>query len=240
MNIKKCLTAVSVLVACILATSQLASAAAPHRHLHRTTWKPTCRPGSKCHTSSTPKTPSLPLRPLQRPPLRPRQPAMRPNPSPPSPPRKHPALLPRRRFHHEHRHRHRRTHRPWGYGAELIPMFDSQKIHVYNEGKGGRSSRGYIDEGAWKSVLARMEKGDWVLIQFGHNDTKNSANYPDRAVAPGNGDGMADVDGPNGTKVSPSIPTAGISASMPRTPKTKAQRWSSSPRSRVTNGPTAN
>jgi hypothetical protein len=41
---------------------------------------------------------------------------------------------------------------PWGMGYELIPSFDATKIHVYNEGLGGRSSRGYIEEGAWTSV----------------------------------------------------------------------------------------
>lgn len=45
---------------------------------------------------------------------------------------------------------------PWGYGAELITMFYPAKIHVYNEGRGGRSSRGYIEEGLWKGVLARV------------------------------------------------------------------------------------
>src|SRR5215831_18745730 len=36
---------------------------------------------------------------------------------------------------------------PWGWGSELVPLFDSAKIYVYNEGRGGRSSRGYIEEG---------------------------------------------------------------------------------------------
>src|SRR3954471_19784134 len=38
---------------------------------------------------------------------------------------------------------------PWGMGYEIIPMFDPARIHVYNEGAGGRSSRSYIDEGLW-------------------------------------------------------------------------------------------
>src|SRR6201996_56321 len=46
---------------------------------------------------------------------------------------------------------------PWGYGAELIPMFDATKMHVYNTGLGGRSSRGYIQEGAWAKVLERLQ-----------------------------------------------------------------------------------
>jgi pectin methylesterase-like acyl-CoA thioesterase/lysophospholipase L1-like esterase len=90
---------------------------------------------------------------------------------------------------------------PWGYGAELIPMFNPAKIHVYNEGRGGRSSRGYIEEGLWKSLLARMEPGDWVLVQFGHNDAANSQNYPDRVSGKGCGDEMSEVNAPGGKKL---------------------------------------
>jgi pectin methylesterase-like acyl-CoA thioesterase/lysophospholipase L1-like esterase len=90
---------------------------------------------------------------------------------------------------------------PWGYGAELIRMFDQAKIHVYNEAKGGRSSRGYMEEGLWKSLLERMEPGDWVLMQFGHNDAANSQNYPDRISGKGNGDELSEVDAPGGKKL---------------------------------------
>ncbi len=85
---------------------------------------------------------------------------------------------------------------PWGWGAELIPMFDSAKIHVYNEGLGGRSSRGYIQEGAWQKVLDRMQKGDWVIVQFGHNDAKSSENYPDRLTITGDDDATQQIESP--------------------------------------------
>lgn len=71
---------------------------------------------------------------------------------------------------------------PWGWGAEIGAMFDQSKIHVYNEGRGGRSSRGYIEEGAWEKVLAQLQPGDFVIVQFAHNDTANSENYPDRTT----------------------------------------------------------
>jgi lysophospholipase L1-like esterase len=85
---------------------------------------------------------------------------------------------------------------PWGWGAEIIPMFDPAKIHVYNDGLGGRSSRGYRQEGAWAKVLGEMKPGDWVILQFGHNDAKNSANYPDRTTLPGNGDETKEIESP--------------------------------------------
>lgn len=51
---------------------------------------------------------------------------------------------------------------PWGWGSEISAFFDSAKIHVYNEGRGGRSSRGYIEEGAWAAILAQLQPGDFV------------------------------------------------------------------------------
>src|SRR5580658_6214625 len=85
---------------------------------------------------------------------------------------------------------------PWGWGSEIIPMFDPAKIHVYNEGLGGRSSRGYIEEGAWKKILDRLRPGDWVIVQFGHNDAANSENYPDRTTLKGDGDETQEIESP--------------------------------------------
>jgi len=77
---------------------------------------------------------------------------------------------------------------PWGWGSEIGALFDPAKIHVYNEGRGGRSSRGYIEEGAWAQVLERLQPGDFVIVQFAHNDSANSANYPDRTTINAAGD----------------------------------------------------
>ena len=71
---------------------------------------------------------------------------------------------------------------PWGWGSEIGALFDAAKLHVYNEGRGGRSSRGYREEGAWAKILEQIQPGDFVIVQFAHNDTANSANYPDRAT----------------------------------------------------------
>ncbi|HWA11157.1 MAG TPA: GDSL-type esterase/lipase family protein [Opitutaceae bacterium] len=77
---------------------------------------------------------------------------------------------------------------PWGMGYEIAPLFDPAKIHVYNEGAGGRSSRGYTEEGLWGKILERLQPGDFVLLMFGHNDTANSENYPDRTTIMGGGE----------------------------------------------------
>jgi rhamnogalacturonan acetylesterase len=77
---------------------------------------------------------------------------------------------------------------PRGLGQELAPLFDPAKIHVYNMGEGGRSSRLYMEEGFWKNVMDQLQPGDFLIIQFGHNDADNSANYPDRSTITGNGE----------------------------------------------------
>ncbi len=85
---------------------------------------------------------------------------------------------------------------PWGMGYELIPLFDPTRIHVYNQGLGGRSSRGYIEEGARAAVLNRLQPSDYVLLMFGHNNAANSQNYADRKTLPGIGEETAELESP--------------------------------------------
>ena len=58
----------------------------------------------------------------------------------------------------------------WGWGDLLAPHFDTDKIRVVNRALGGRSSRSFLTEGLWDKVLADVEPGDFVMMQFGHND----------------------------------------------------------------------
>lgn len=88
------------------------------------------------------------------------------------------------------------SHGPWGMGYELSPMFDASKIHVYNQGLGGRSSRGYREEGAWAKIMDRLRPGDYVILMFGHNDAANSQNYPDRVTMKGAGDETEEIESP--------------------------------------------
>lgn len=57
-----------------------------------------------------------------------------------------------------------------GWGQRIAPFFDTSKINVVNRAIGGRSSRTFFTEGRWARVLADMKQGDFVIIQFGHND----------------------------------------------------------------------
>ena len=57
-----------------------------------------------------------------------------------------------------------------GWGVPFPSFFDPTKINVVNRARGGRSSRTFITEGLWDKLLADVKQGDFVLIQFGHND----------------------------------------------------------------------
>jgi len=57
-----------------------------------------------------------------------------------------------------------------GWGTALPQFFDTSKINIVNKARGGRSSRTYFTEGLWDGVLKEMKAGDFVLMQFGHND----------------------------------------------------------------------
>jgi lysophospholipase L1-like esterase len=57
-----------------------------------------------------------------------------------------------------------------GWGDPLAGYFDPAKIRVENHAIGGRSSRSFRTEGRWEAVLNQARPGDFVLIQFGHND----------------------------------------------------------------------
>jgi len=59
----------------------------------------------------------------------------------------------------------------WGWGTALKLFFDQDKIQVENRALGGTSSRTfYTNPTLWKSVLDNLKPGDFLLIQFGHND----------------------------------------------------------------------
>lgn len=58
----------------------------------------------------------------------------------------------------------------WGWGSQAYTAFDPSKITCVNCAKAGRSARTFLNEGRWDQVVASLRKGDFVLIQFGHND----------------------------------------------------------------------
>lgn len=67
----------------------------------------------------------------------------------------------------------------WG---QVLPLYLKEGIRVENHALNGRSTKSFRDEGHWEKVKDRISPGDYVLIQFGHNDQKE--NSPERYADP--------------------------------------------------------
>lgn len=89
----------------------------------------------------------------------------------------------------------------WGWGSLLPEFFDSTKINISNQAMAGRSTRTFIKEGRWDRVLSTLKKGDFVLMQFGHNEGSrpdtSRAGY--RGVLKGTGEDTVQLTWQNGT-----------------------------------------
>ncbi|MBQ9529545.1 MAG: pectin esterase [Bacteroidales bacterium] len=69
--------------------------------------------------------------------------------------------------------------RGWGM---MFQNYLDDSIKVINYAQNGRSTKSFIDRGLWDKVKANLKPGDWLFIQFGHNDAKESD--PERYAAP--------------------------------------------------------
>lgn len=76
----------------------------------------------------------------------------------------------------------------WGWGSQAGIIFDPMKITWENVAMAGRSTRSYIREGRWEKVYNALQPGDFVLIQFGHNDICPINDQKERGVIPGTAD----------------------------------------------------
>ena len=56
-----------------------------------------------------------------------------------------------------------------GWGMPFQYFFDST-ISIVNKAKNGRSTKTFISEGLWESIITNVKEGDYVFIEFGHND----------------------------------------------------------------------
>ncbi|AZA49260.1 rhamnogalacturonan acetylesterase [Chryseobacterium carnipullorum] len=57
----------------------------------------------------------------------------------------------------------------WG---QMLPLLMTSGIEIQNHATNGRSSKSFRTEGRWDKVMKQLKKGDFVIIQFGHNDQK--------------------------------------------------------------------
>jgi lysophospholipase L1-like esterase len=87
-----------------------------------------------------------------------------------------------------------------GWGSHIENYLDTTKITVSNQAMAGRSTRTFIKEGRWEKVIATIMPGDFLIMQFGHNEGSKPdttrAGY--RGVLKGTGDETVDLLWPDG------------------------------------------
>jgi len=76
----------------------------------------------------------------------------------------------------------------WGWGSLIGDHFDAARIGVVNRAIGGRSSRTFLAEGRWDDVMKEIRSGDFVMMQFGHNDGGGLTGNKSRGSLKGNSD----------------------------------------------------
>jgi lysophospholipase L1-like esterase len=69
-----------------------------------------------------------------------------------------------------------------GWGMPLATFFDTAAVVIDNRAQNGRSTRTFLAENRWQPIVDALQEGDYVFIQFGHND--EAENYPDRYTPP--------------------------------------------------------
>jgi lysophospholipase L1-like esterase len=90
------------------------------------------------------------------------------------------------------------NHRGWA--DPFADYFDQAKARTVNRARAGRSSRTFITEGLWEKVRTELKAGDYVLIQFGHNDGSPPDKDRARGSLPGLGEESREFTLPNGSQ----------------------------------------
>jgi lysophospholipase L1-like esterase len=97
----------------------------------------------------------------------------------------------------------RNTNRPQcGWADKIATFFDTTQLSISNQAMAGRSTRTFIKEKRWDKVMSTLKKGDYVIMQFGHNEGSrpdtNRAGY--RGVLKGIGEETVELNWPDSTK----------------------------------------
>ena len=88
-----------------------------------------------------------------------------------------------------------------GWGSHIAKYLDTNQITVSNQAMAGRSTRTFVKEGRWDKVINAIKPGDFLIMQFGHNE----GSKPDtsrggyRGVLRGTGDSVVNLVWSNGT-----------------------------------------
>ena len=85
-----------------------------------------------------------------------------------------------------------------GWGDPFADYFDPAQCNVLNRARAGRSARTFLNEGLWDKIITDVKPGDYVIIQFGHNDGSAPDKPPLRGDLPGISDEAKDMTMPDG------------------------------------------
>ena len=97
----------------------------------------------------------------------------------------------------------RNTNRPQcGWGEKIGDFFDSLQLSISNQAMAGRSTRTFIKEGRWDKVMSTIKKGDYLIMQFGHNEGSkpDTSKAGRRGVLRGTGEETVELTWPDSTK----------------------------------------
>jgi lysophospholipase L1-like esterase len=88
-----------------------------------------------------------------------------------------------------------------GWGQSLPALFDTTRLRIVNNAMAGRSTRTFIKEGRWEKTLAALKPGDFVMMQFGHNEgsAPDTTKAGRRGVLRGTGSETKNLVWPDGT-----------------------------------------
>ena len=66
---------------------------------------------------------------------------------------------------------------PWAAWGQMLPLFVTDKVCIANDAESGETIKSFLGERRWPKILTTLKKGDYVLIQFAHNDQKAGSGF---------------------------------------------------------------
>ena len=66
---------------------------------------------------------------------------------------------------------------PWAAWGQMLPLFVTDKVSIANHAESGETIKSFLGERRWPKILATLKPGDYVLIQFAHNDQKPGGGF---------------------------------------------------------------
>lgn len=66
---------------------------------------------------------------------------------------------------------------PWAAWGQMLPVFFGEGLTISNQAESGETIRSFVSERRWGKILSTLKPGDFVMIQFAHNDQKPGAGY---------------------------------------------------------------